>query len=473
MSMSYISLNYYILLGISVLLYYLLPLKHRWVVLLAASAVFYVWISTRKLEVLLFLAMILMTWRFSLALGKKKNRILLIAGILLTLVPLLAVRLGGLLSRNGSLIVPVGLSFWSLQMIAYLVDIYKGKMEPENNFFHYALFTSFFPQILQGPIPRWSQMGSQLIEGHRYDRKQFLEGIQLLIWGIFLKLVIANKAAVISDAVFNNGDIYSGVYAWIGAIAYTIDLYADFLSCVTMSQGVSAMFGISMMENFNHPYFSTSIQDFWRRWHISLSTWLRDYIYIPLGGNRKGKARKPVNILITFLVSGFWHGTGLTFLFWGLLHGMYQIIGNLTAAGREKLWKALKLDHTRTQLAIQILVNLFLVMIGWVFFRADSLHTAFTMIHSMFTVCNPWVLTDGSLLELGLTGGQWKVLCISILFWLLISIAQEKGIRIRDVISSKPLVIRWFIYLSAIVIIWVFGTYGMGFAAADFIYGGF
>lgn len=398
---------------------------------------------------------------------------------MVTLLPLIIYKIEcivpGSLSDSGkdSWLLTVGISYYSLQMVAYLVDVYKAKIEPQKNIFKYILFIIFFPQVIQGPIPRFGQLGKQLYEGNTFNEKNIVKGIHLIIWGYFLKFMIADKASVVVNTIFNNYQSYMGGYVWVAGVLYSIQLYTDFLSCVSIAQGVAALFGIDIIDNFKHPYFATSIQDFWRRWHISLSLWFRDYVYIPLGGNRKGNLLKYVNLTITFFISGIWHGASFKFLLWGGLHAFYQVAGALTYKLKRRLydwgempegslpWRIMKVSGT-----------FFWVMLGWIIFRADSWQSAFLMIKSMFTVYNPWIFFDDAIYTLGLDWKEWNILLISIGLLIFVSFVQRK-ICIREWILKQHIVIRWGIYLAAIIFIWVFGTYGFGFDAQDFIYGGF
>ena len=297
----------------------------------------------------------------------------------------------------------MGLSFFTMQVLAYLIDIYKGKIEPQRDFLKYALFLSFFPQILQGPIPRYEQLQHQLVEGHRFDETEFTKGFMLIIWCFFLKFMIADKAKIVVDTIFGNPEIYSGFFVLVGGTLYSIQLYADFLSCTTLAQGVSQMFGIHLAENFNHPYFATSIKDFWGRWHMSLSFWLRDYVYIPLGGSRHGTLRKYLNIIATFFVSGIWHGNGLNFVFWGMMHAFYQISGDLSRGARDSFVELLGIPRdSGARKSISRICTFFLAMTAWIMFRAASLPQGLLMLKSMFTTYNPWIFFDDSLLRLGL-----------------------------------------------------------------------
>ena len=485
---SYVSLNYYILLIFLVVLYYILPLKYRWYVLLAGSGCFYYLAMERRMQLVIFVLSIGISYDFGIFIQRlrecesklRTKRIVLILGIILSVFPLLGAKctdfiLGCVIHKQRiSWIIPLGLSFYSLQVIAYLVDVSKGRIDCQKNLLKYALFIAFFPQIIQGPIPRYQQMEEQLFKGHRYDSNRFMKGIQLIIWGFFLKFMIANKASVIVDTVFNNDTAYRGLYVFIAGILYSFQLYADFLSCVSLSQGAAQLFGIRLIDNFNHPYFSVSIKEFWRRWHISLSSWLRDYIYIPLGGSRKGRFQKYVNLVITFAVSGIWHGAEWKYLFWGLMHAGYQIAGDLTNSMQKKIYSFLHMSlESKLCIAVRRFITFCFVMLAWIIFRADSLRSGIRMILSMFTLHNSWILFDNSLFRLGLNQKECEVLCLSLLILLIISTLQEKGIIIRDWFNRQCLMVRWGVYLCAICGIWVFGTYGYGFNANDFIYGGF
>lgn len=301
-----------------------------------------------------------------------------------------------------------------------------------------------------------------------------MNGIQLIIWGFFLKFMIADKASIIVSTVFNNFATYNGLYVWIAAILYSLQLYTDFLACVTLSQGISLLFGISIDDNFQRPYFATSVKDFWRRWHMSLSSWLRDYVYIPLGGNRKGTCRKNINLLITFIVSGIWHGGQWSFVFWGLLHALYQIAGEFTEKMQKKAFHLLHIDwNSMVGIFIRRTFTFFWVMLAWIIFRAANLKIGLQMIKRMFTAFNPWIFFDNSLFRLGLSQKEWEVLIFAIIVLVLVSALQESCFRIRNWLGHQALLVRWIVYLVSICCIWVFGTYGYGFDAKDFIYGGF
>ena len=478
--MTYTTWTYFVLVAAVFVVYYLVPRKAQWIALLSGSGLFYYLASGKSKKICaLFLLTIIVSYIGGIVLDRNRNKLLCVLFLTASTVPLLAVKgnafLGRILPGGGlqSLIVPLGLSFYSLQIYAYLFDVYKGRIKPQKNFFKYCLYVSYFPQIMQGPIPRYEQLGKQLYEGHAFDPNLAARGFQLVIWGFFLKYMIAEKAAVIVNTVFNNYKMYQGIFALAAGILYSIQLYADFLACVCMCRGVSEALGINLAENFMQPYRARSIRDFWRRWHISLSSWLRDYVYIPLGGSRKGTIRKYINLLLTFLVSGIWHGNGYRFILWGLLHAVYQILGDLLKPVNLRVKRILGIrKDTALDIWIDRVVTFILVMLAWIIFRANTVAGGLEMIKSIFTVHNTWVLFDDSLLALGLDWKEILLMIISIQILFMAEAKQEKMV-IRDRIMKEPLIGRWILYLAAIAIIIIFGTYGFGYNPSDFIYRGF
>lgn len=479
--MIYISLKYYVLVIAALILYYIFPLKLRWLVLFTANIAFYAFFY--KTGWWIFLLTVIFCYLIGLAIPgqkQKTGKLTFIAGIIGVTAPWLIIKnsnfvIAEILGRDPvSFIVPLGISFYTLQLISYMADVYMERITPEKNIAKFILFASFFPQLLQGPIPRYSQLSHQLTNGNIFDEEKVVKGFQLIIWGFFLKLVIADKAAIIVNTVFDNYPAYTGAYIWIASFLYSIQLYTDFLACTTLARGVSLMFGIELVSNFERPYYARSIKDFWRRWHISLSTWLRDYIYIPLGGNRKGKVRKYINLLITFIVSGIWHGAGFKFLVWGLLHAVYQIIGELTFDYRESIYEfcGIRAD-SRKKKWIKITGTFLLVNFAWIIFRAETLRKGILLITDMVTEFNPWVILNDRIFTLGLAWKEMVVLGAAIYLFHKIAKYQEQGKSANDRFYSQPMLFRWGVYIAAIVGIILFGTYGFGFNAQDFIYGGF
>ncbi len=478
--MSYVNLEYYILVAIILTVYYLLPRKVRWTAILAGSAWFYVRAAGDVPQMMVFVFSIVISFAASHLINRQANKNMRIfwlwSAVLLSAGPLIVFKGSELFLKESAgslhLIVPVGLSFYTMQMIAYLADVYYGKISPQNNLLKYALFISFFPQIIQGPIPRYEQLGVQLFKGSKFEFTNLVRGAQLLLWGFFLKMMIADKAAIAVNQIFDHYRMYAGVYVLVAGVLYSIQLYTDFLACTVMAKGAAELFGISVADNFSHPYFSVSIQEFWRRWHMSLSSWLKDYIYIPLGGNRKGKFSKYVNLIITFGVSGVWHGGSWKFVFWGLLHAGYQIAGGLTRTTRDRLYKMAGIEKDSFAWKLYRTVGTFVwVMFAWIIFRAESLKTGLLMIKSVFTTFNPWILLNGSLNDL-MDYREWEILGISVFILFFVSRMQERMV-IRDWILKQHISVRWGIYVCTVLFIWLCGTYGFGFDAQNFIYGGF
>lgn len=378
----------------------------------------------------------------------------------------------GCIAPEFSIVLPLGISFYTLQAVSYCVDVYRGTLPPERNFFKLFLYLIFFPTIMQGPISRYGQIGCQLWSPHSYSWERMQSGLELALWGFFKKMVIADRAAMLADTVFAPGSTVSGIPAVLGVVCYSIQIYADFSGCVDICRGICEVMGIDLIDNFKHPYFATSIKDFWRRWHISLSTWLRDYVYIPLGGNRHGTFRKYLNVLIVFGVSGIWHGVGINFFIWGLLHGLYQLFDGLTVKMRTKLCALCGMDEGVFSFRFgQRIWTFVLVSFAWIFFRAPTLSDAWSVVKRLFEF-NPWTLTDGSYLKHGLDAKDFDVLVVSLVALLVVSILQEKG-SVRMMLKRQVLWFRWLIYLLAVFGTLIFGVYGPGYNASQFIYMGF
>ena len=368
-----------------------------------------------------------------------------------------------------SIVVPLGISFYSLQAISYVWDVKRGAIPAERNPLKLALYLIFFPTVMQGPISRYGQLGAQLWARHSYSWDRMQSGLELALWGFFKKMVIADRAAMLADAVFAPGATMEGFPVLLGVVCYSIQIYADFSGCVDICRGICEVMGINLIENFKHPYFATSVKDFWRRWHIALSSWLKDYVYIPLGGNRHGAFRKYLNVLIVFGVSGVWHGVGINFFIWGLLHGIYQVLDALTEGIRKRIIAFCRLDETAFSFRFgQRLWTFALVAFAWIFFRAPTLSDAWSVIKRM-CVFNPWTLTDGSYLKHGLDAKDFDVLACSLAVLLAVSIMQDR-FKVREWLAKQIFWFRWLIYCGAVFGTLVLGVYGPGYNASQFIY---
>lgn len=402
--------------------------------------------------------------------------------VVLLLLPLVGFKWGHLLQNLllpaggvAALLAPLGISFYTLSLIGYCADIYKGKYGAQRSFGKFLLFSSFFPHIVQGPIARYDELEKSLFRETKFDYDSFCKGVQLILWGFMQKLIIADRAAVLVNTVFAPGAELKGMYVLVAFITYSIQLYTDFAGCVNIARGSAQLFGISLAHNFEQPYFALSIQDFWRRWHISLSSWLRDYVYIPLGGNRKGKLRKYGNTMIVFAVSGLWHGAGFHYLVWGLLHGFFLVSGELLKPVRKRCLEAAHVKQNSGAAAfVKRLFTFGAVTFAWGLFRAESVSHFWGLLKNMVSVFNPQILFSAGAFEMsGLRLSSYLAVLIGTMVVAGVDLLHERGIGIRDRIARMRLPVRWGIYIAAVMTIVIFGMYGPGYSASQFIYGQF
>jgi D-alanyl-lipoteichoic acid acyltransferase DltB (MBOAT superfamily) len=345
------------------------------------------------------------------------------------------------------LLLPVGISFYIFQAVGYIIDIYKGKIKAEKNFFTYALFLSFFPQLVAGPIERAKNLLPQFHVKHHFNFENITKGLRLILWGYFMKVVIADRLAVYVDAVYNNVPYHTGTSFLLATLFFTFQIYCDFGGYSNIAIGCAKMMGFDLMTNFCRPYLANSVADFWRRWHISLSTWFKDYLYIPLGGNRCRKWRNYYNLLVTFVVSGIWHGANWTFIIWGALNGIFQITG--------KMFKFLKLPKLPN--VIRIVITFVLVSMTWVFFRANNVSDAFLIFKKM-------MLDHGALFTNNIDSIIYGTGFIVVL--LILDIVQEKNEGKHILLENKSATIRYTSYIFLTIVILMFGI----FDTSQFIY---
>lgn len=351
---------------------------------------------------------------------------------------------------NLSIVAPLGIAYYTLQVISYLVDVYKGKYEYEKNIIDYALYIMYIPHLFIGPIIRYDEIKTQLKAKRKITLNNLYDGGIRILWGLFKKLVIAGRISIIITTITGNVETYNGMYALLAMFIYSIQLYSDFSGGIDIVIGVSKILGINLNENFNSPFMAENIKEFWRRWHISLSTWLKDYIYIPLGGNRCSKFRQGINVLITFIVSGLWHG--VNYIIWGIAHGIFVLFG----------------DKYKTKYKwINRSINFVIVSILWSFFIWNDNITAINMITSIFTNFN-FVELCNNILNLGLAIADWIVLIIAT-----IALIKFDGSKYKEKIKSKTTEQKLIIICTISLIILVFGIYGIGFNVTEFIYSKF
>jgi D-alanyl-lipoteichoic acid acyltransferase DltB (MBOAT superfamily) len=368
---------------------------------------------------------------------------------------------------------PVGISFWTFQVIAYIVDVSKGKTEAVRDPILFALSVMFFPVVTAGPITRVQALVPQLSARYRFDYGCMQSGLLLIGRGFFKKLMVADYLAVFVGTVFANPRGYPGathgLIFFIAAALFAIQLYCDFSGYSDIVRGSSRLFGVELPVNFRAPHLSPSVREFWRRWHISLMDWLKDYVYIPLGGNRKGRARRYLNLMVVFLVSGMWHGAGSRFLVWGALNGLYQIAEEALAPAGDRVAAALRIDRSWSAYrALQVVRTFVLLSVAWVFFRARSLGDALYMVERMF-LPTAGILTDGTLLLQGLEARELVIAAVS---FVIVCVADWRSLRI-DVLAAlnrQHVALRWAVYYTLILSVVVFGRYGGAYSAADFVY---
>lgn len=379
-----------------------------------------------------------------------------------------ALAAAGLAVRSPALdlILPAGISFYLFMAAGYLIDVYRGKRPAERDFLLLALFLSFFPALLSGPIGRADALLPQFREVHRFDYDRMRRGLLRFLWGAFQKLVIADRLGILVSTVYAAPQSFGRLQVIGAALAFSVQIYCDFSAYSDMALGCAEVMGFTLAENFRTPYFSRSIGEFWRRWHISLSSWFRDYLYIPLGGSRRGTARKYLNILIVFAVSGLWHGAALTFVAWGLLNGLYQVAGGLTQPFRDRVRRGLRLsDGGRLTALLQIGVTFLLSTGAWVFFKGGSFTHSLLIFQSMLT--GPWLTRPIS--AWGLDLPEVNVACCAVLLLLGVDLASLKT-DWRAWFLRLPRAVRWALELGLLLVVFVYGVYGSGYDPQDFIY---
>ncbi|NBH13083.1 MBOAT family protein [Lachnospiraceae bacterium] len=529
--MAFTSAIFLLFFSVVCAVYFIVPIKHRWLVLLIASYLFY-WQNSTYL-VFVLAGMTAITWLTGLFLERqnlkkayylklhagnmnsserkkykfsvtRKKKMILILGIIIDLGILLFFKYSNFFVGSSSsffqllgikiqnfqlnILIPLGISFYTLQAIGYMADIYWGKYPADRNFLKFALFMSYFPQIVQGPIARYNRLAVQFKEGHALDFNRLKSGCQLILWGFMKKLILADRIGIVVDTVFKNYADYGGMILFISAIFYGFQIYADFSAGMDIATGISQVFGINLEANFRQPYFSKSMEDFWRRWHITLGGWMKDYIFYPLSLSKKfaslGKAARKIfgnyigkrlppflaMFLVYFLV-GFWHGPDWKYAVYGIWNGTIIATGILL----QPLYKkGISVFHVKEASygwrLFQALRTFFLCTIGRLFPKSASCSIAFIMIQNIFLHPMPWQLVDGTIFALGLDGKDFCVAFFMVILLLLVDLAHEKNIQIRERIAAQGIIFRWLIYWTAFFLILIFGIYGPAYNSSDFIY---
>ena len=506
------------------LLYFVLPMKARPWVLLVSS---FVYIATfGVVPMLVFLATVAAAYGFGLWIEQAKNlplkegatgeekkahrarvkhltRVRLGCGFVLILGALVFLKYGGFIAENvnallnkdllstKSLLLPLGISFYSLQLCGYLMDIYRGKCPADHNFLRFVLFSSWFPQILQGPIHRYNDLAAQLFEGHPFDWQRMKRGVLRMVWGFFKKLVIADRAAIFVSKVLTADSGYTGLYIVLGILLYGFQIYGDFSGGMDIACGISEVLGIRLTENFERPYLSKSVAEFWQRWHITLGGWMRDTLFYPLalsksarklgqwlrkhGHSTAAKTLPPsLATLLVFFVVGVWHGADWKYFVYGAYQAIFVASASLLEPFYARVREKLHMPLTSKGLnVLRILRTYLLISFGRFFAEAASLSAAFTLIRDSLRGLTPSILWNGGMVGFLPSEWDWLVLLIAMLMLVAVDLCQERGIGLRTRLEKRGHVIRWAVYIFAIMAVLVFGIYGQGFDSSNFIYAQF
>lgn len=386
---------------------------------------------------------------------------------------------------------PLGISFYTLQAVSYIIDVRRGQVKADHNVFHLALYLVFFPQIVEGPIARYNETGAKLFEGKNLEFKNLSNGFIRILYGILKKVLIADRLEPFVKAVFEGYDTYDGGMLALGALAYTCQLYMDFSGTMDLVIGSGELFGITLPENFRQPFFSKNISDFWSRWHITLGTWFKDYIFYPVSlskGMKKLSAfgRKhfsaqvgalmsgSIALFLVWLANGLWHGAAWTYIFFGMYHFVLIVLGNIFEPLIKKIFEKAKIDRNgRVFSPLRILKTFFFIVIGELFFRAETLDSGFAMLKGIFTNFTLNGILEGQIFKTGIDLYDVIIVLVVTAFVFFISVLKEKNIQIREEFGKLNIVIRWIALLILIVIIVIFGAYGTGYAAVEPMYSNF
>lgn len=490
--MIFTSIEFLIFLPIVFSLFYITPYQIRWALLLLSSYIFYMWWKPEYILLIVFSTFI--DYYAGLKMGSLQTKQERFPYLLVSLCSNLGLlflfkyynffahsieesfSLFGVMVQlpENSALLPVGISFYTFQTLSYSIEVYQGNHKPEKHLGVFSLYVAFFPQLVAGPIERSSHLLPQFYRKTKFQYKPITNGMKLIAWGFFKKLVIADRAAIFVNQVYQSPQDFNGIVLVIATYLFAFQIYCDFSAYSDIAKGCAQMIGIDLMKNFDRPYFSQSIAEFWRRWHISLSTWFRDYVYIPLGGSKTSKTKFYRNIAAVFLLSGLWHGANWTFVIWGALHALYMITSILTKSWREKL-AHLSQFHRIPYLvqSINIFITFQLVCLAWIFFRAQSLSDALFIVTNLH---NGWYTLLSNITQLGqgmgILGGNFLltkldalILILAIAFMETIHLFQSR-ISIREWIAKQHWFVRWLIYYAALFSILNFGVFG----EKEFIY---
>ena len=480
--MSFNSFDFIFFFPSVVCLYFLMPYKFRWALLLVASYYFYM--CWKPEYIILIMVSTLIAYYSGIKMGQTENIHKRKPYLRLSIISNLSIlftfkyfdffndSIKVLLSYINifydvpafKLLLPIGISFYTFQTLSYTIDVFYGRKKPEKHFGIFALYVSFFPQLVAGPIERSTRLLPQFFKKHNFDYMRVKNGLLLIIWGFFKKLVIADQAAILVNQIYSVPENYTGIPLILAAFLFAFQIYCDFSAYTDIAIGAASIMGFELTQNFNRPYFSKSVTEFWRRWHISLSTWFRDYLYIPLGGNRAKPTRWFFNLFLTFLVSALWHGANWTFIVWGGLHGLVEFFEALIDKSRKRFELAISASWIKYNLYNSF--SILMVFIFWcfslIFFRANSFNDAFYIITHLFSGLQLSLCST----DLGLDKNEIRTVFISIAFLLSVQLLQTR-IRLRNWLATQSIFVRWISYYMLVLSILIFGQ---GESRIEFIY---
>ncbi len=505
--------GFYILVTFAVILYYIVPIKFRWIVIFIASFVFVINANGYKLAIIT-MGIVLWAYLWALVIRKMHNKRVMkkiaccgaVGGIVATLFffkeQIFFVNIGNSILahvvddfrlKSYEIISPLGISYFSLTLISYICEVYWETVTVEKNPLKFMAYSIYFPAMTSGPILKYNDSYKEITNGKKFDYVKFCYGLQRIFWGFFKKLVISERLSIYVSAVYSNYIEYNGLYILIASMAFTLQLYTDFSGCIDIIMGISELFGINLPENFDKPFLAKTLSEFWRRWHITLGVWLKEYILYPvlksepfqwIGSWSKDKFGKKtgkkipvwIALMISWFMIGLWHGGAYKYIFGvGIYMGMIIIMSEALEPVFKSIKKILGInDQVFSWRLFQIIRTYCLFTFGLSFFRAESLSAGFDMWKNMLGNINPWIFFDSSLETLGLSVHDFRILNISIFVMAVIGLIPIKtGKSVRVWISEQNLFFRWFVWISLIISILVFGLYGTGYDASKFIYGNF
>ncbi len=479
---------HYLLFFIAVSIsYFLLPQKRRWILLLAASYIFYMAWRPELIVLIMFSTAVNYFLSLLIYRSKRENKrkSYLVASIVINFGLLFIFKylvffnhsfmaLFGRLGlsypiRDFDIILPMGISFYTFQAASYTIDVYRKKIKPVRHYGIFSLYITFFPQLVAGPIERSENLLPQFFKRHRFDLERAVMGVKIMLVGYFKKVVIADRVATAVNTVYNSPESFGGLYFIVATVLFTFQIYCDFSGYSDIALGSAKVLGFDLMKNFENPYLSKSIKEFWRRWHVSLSSWFMDYVYIPLGGSRVTKGRHYRNLMVTFLVSGLWHGSNWTFVLWGGLHGVYQVIGLMTVRARDRWKEMLHLKNTRLMGIISTCITFLLVCFAWIFFRANTAGDAFYIIRHLFdgfAAFGDKQYIYEMMTGMGLNLYELRTVVLAILTLVLAELLSRKE-QVYDYFERRNILFRFLFYLVISTFILAAGVY---YNAGEFIY---